>query len=139
MLATFLRNRKAVTGNSNMQKSRDQLFCPVPAVKTLNPTKKSKSAMLSRDYKLSVEWSDEDQAYVGYCRELFPYGGVCHDENRIAAYAKLVEVVEWHLEDEAINSAHPQPPRTKTVKTRAARPSVQVVSSGRFDPPNQKF
>ena len=57
--------------------------------------------MLARDYKLSVEWSDEDQAYIGYCRELFPYGGVCHDENRIAAYAKLVEVVEWHLEDEA--------------------------------------
>jgi hypothetical protein len=56
--------------------------------------------MLSRDHELSVEWSDEDQAYVGYCPELFPYGGVCHDENRIAAYAKLVELVEWHLVDE---------------------------------------
>ena len=75
--------------------------------------------MLSRDYKLSVEWSDVDQAYVGYCRELFPYGGVCDDENRIAAYAKLVEIVEWHLEDEAANSAHAQSPRVKTAKTRA--------------------
>jgi hypothetical protein len=69
--------------------------------------------MLSRDYKLSVEWSEEDQAYVGYCRELFPYGGVSHDENRIAAYAKLVEVVEWHLEDEAAAAV----PRSKTIKT----------------------
>ena len=70
--------------------------------------------MLSRDYKLSIEWSDEDQAYVGYCRELFPYGGVCHDENRIAAYAKLVEIVEWNLEDEAAYA------RTKTVKTQTS-------------------
>jgi hypothetical protein len=70
--------------------------------------------MLSRDYNLSVEWSDEDQAYVGYCRELFPYGGVCHDENRIAAYAKLVELVEWHLEDEAAASAANAVPRSKT-------------------------
>jgi hypothetical protein len=108
-----LRNRKAVTANSNMQKNREQLSCPVPAVKTLNPTKKSRSGMLSRDYNLSVEWSEEDQAYVGYCRELFPYGGVCHDENRIAAYAKLVEVVEWHLEDEAAAAV----PRSKTIKT----------------------
>jgi hypothetical protein len=74
--------------------------------------------MLSRDHELSVEWSDEDQAYVGYCRELFPYGGVCHDENRIAAYAKLVELVEWHLEDEA--AAVKQPPRFKTIKTGAS-------------------
>jgi hypothetical protein len=72
--------------------------------------------MLSRHHNLSVEWSDEDQAYVGYCRELFPYGGVCHDENRIAAYAKLVEVVEWHLEDEAAANAVP---RSKTLKTGA--------------------
>ena len=80
--------------------------------------------MLSRDYKLSVEWSEEDQTYVGYCRELFPYGGVCHDENRIATYAKLVEVVEWHLEDEAAAAV----PRSKTIKTgvranpRSSRP-----------------
>jgi hypothetical protein len=62
-------------------------------------------------YNLSVECSDEHQAYIGYCRELVLYGGVCHDENRIAAYAKLVEVVEWHLEDE-------QSPRTKTASSR---------------------
>lgn len=101
MLATLLRVSVAVTGNSNMQKNREQLSCPVPPVKTPNPTKKSKSGMLSQDYNLSVEWSDVDQAYIGYCRELFPHGGVCDDENRIAAYAKLVEIVEWHLEDEA--------------------------------------
>jgi hypothetical protein len=106
--------------------------------KTPNPIKKNKSGMLSRDHKLSVEWSDEDQAYVGYCRELFPYGGVCHDENRIAAYAKLVEIVEWHLEDEAAASAANAVQRTKTIKTSARSrvranpsPSRSIASTGR--------
>ena len=89
--------------------------------------------MLSRDYKLSVEWSDEDQAYVGYCRDLFPYGGVCHDENRIAAYAKLVELVEWHLEAEAAAvSAANAVLHTKTIKTGARSTRVyRTASTGR--------
>ncbi len=44
-----------------------------------------------------VAWSDEDQALIGYCPALF-VGGVCHDENRIAAYAKLVEIVEEDIQ-----------------------------------------
>jgi hypothetical protein len=44
-------------------------------------------------YSLLVEWSPEDRLFVGYCPGLF-IGGVCHDENRRAAYAKLVAVVE---------------------------------------------
>jgi hypothetical protein len=48
-------------------------------------------------YPLFVVWSDEDQAFIGYCPALF-VGGVCHDENRIAAYAKLVEIVEEDIQ-----------------------------------------
>ena len=48
-------------------------------------------------YPLFVSWSDEDQAFIGYCPVLFA-GGVCHDENRIAAYAKLVEIVEEDIQ-----------------------------------------
>ena len=44
-----------------------------------------------------VSWSDEDQAFIGYCPVLF-VGGVCHDENRIAAYAKLVEIVDEDIQ-----------------------------------------
>ena len=44
-----------------------------------------------------VSWSDEDQVFIGYCPVLF-VGGVCHDENRIAAYAKLVEIVEEDIQ-----------------------------------------
>ena len=48
-------------------------------------------------YPLFVSWSDEDQVFIGYCPVLF-VGGVCHDENRIAAYAKLVEIVEEDIQ-----------------------------------------
>ena len=44
-----------------------------------------------------ASWSDKDQAFIGYCPVLF-LGGVCHDENRIAAYAKLVEIVEEDIQ-----------------------------------------
>jgi hypothetical protein len=52
---------------------------------------------LSDRYPLFVAWSDEDQVFIGYCPALF-VGGVCHDENRIAAYAKLVEIVEEDIQ-----------------------------------------
>jgi hypothetical protein len=48
-------------------------------------------------YPLFVSWSDEDQVFIGYCPALF-VGGVCHDENRIAAYAKLVQIVEEDIQ-----------------------------------------
>ena len=51
----------------------------------------------SDHYPLFVSWSDQDQAFIGYCPALF-VGGVCHDENRIAAYAKLVEIVEEDIQ-----------------------------------------
>jgi hypothetical protein len=48
-------------------------------------------------YPLFVAWSDKDQVFIGYCPALF-VGGACHDENRIAAYAKLVEMVEEDIQ-----------------------------------------
>src|ERR1700730_2996806 len=52
---------------------------------------------VSDPYPLFVSWSEEDQVFIGYCPVLF-LGGVCHDENRIAAYAKLVEIVEEDIQ-----------------------------------------
>lgn len=40
-------------------------------------------------YKLLVRWSRTDRAYVGYCPELFPWGGVCHGATKEAATRKL--------------------------------------------------
>lgn len=48
----------------------------------------------SDSYLMFVRWSDEDAAYVGYCPDLFPAGGVCHADSKIEAYSRLIEIVE---------------------------------------------
>jgi predicted RNase H-like HicB family nuclease len=45
-------------------------------------------------YLTFIRWSDEDGAYVGYCPDLFPAGGVCHGPTPTEAFAKLWEIVE---------------------------------------------
>jgi hypothetical protein len=44
-------------------------------------------------YLKFVRWSDEDHAYVGYCPDLFPWGGVCHGTSEEGAYRKLCLLV----------------------------------------------
>ena len=46
----------------------------------------------SSRYVKIVEWSDEDQCYVGSCPGLF-YGG-CHGDNEQDVFAELCELVE---------------------------------------------
>jgi predicted RNase H-like HicB family nuclease len=50
-------------------------------------------------YVKIVEWSDEDQCYVGSCPGLF-YGG-CHGEQEQAVFAELCDLV-----DEVIETYH---------------------------------
>jgi hypothetical protein len=46
--------------------------------------------MKAQDRYLSyVQWSEEDRAYIGYCPDLFPAGGVCHAKTAVKAYALL--------------------------------------------------
>lgn len=44
-------------------------------------------------YLKFVRWSEEDRLYVGYCPDLFPWGGVCHGTTEEAAYRKLRRLV----------------------------------------------
>jgi predicted RNase H-like HicB family nuclease len=50
----------------------------------------------SMRYAKIVEWSDEDQCYVGSCPGLF-YGG-CHGEDEKEVFAELCELVEKVIE-----------------------------------------
>lgn len=43
-------------------------------------------------YVKIVEWSDEDQCFVGSCPGLF-YGG-CHGDDEQAVFAELCQIVE---------------------------------------------
>lgn len=50
-------------------------------------------------YLKFVQWSEADKLYVGYCPDLFPWGGVCHGENEEATYHQLAELVREEVED----------------------------------------
>lgn len=55
----------------------------------------SKKRNQPHPYTLLVEWSDEDQVWIGTCPELF-YGGV-HGRDQAAVYAELCQAVQEHI------------------------------------------
>jgi len=63
----------------------------------------------SARYVKIVEWSDEDQCFVGSCPGLF-YGG-CHGDDEQAVFAELCKIVEETIELYKKNSK-PLPPAT---------------------------
>ena len=44
-------------------------------------------------YLKFVLWNEEDQLYVGYCPDLFPWGGVCHGAREEDAFHELCALV----------------------------------------------
>ena len=45
-------------------------------------------------YLKFVRWEEEDRSYVGYCPDLFPWGGVCHAATEEEAYRELCGLVQ---------------------------------------------
>ena len=70
-------------------------------------------------YLQFVQWSEEDQAYVGYCPDLFPWGGVCHGGTAVEAFTRLSEVVE-----DMVVTAQSQGIALPTPSTRPMREAV---------------
>lgn len=50
----------------------------------------------ARNYVKLVEWSDEDQCFIGSCPGLF-YGG-CHGTDEVAVFQELCQIVEETIE-----------------------------------------
>ncbi len=50
-------------------------------------------------YLKFVLWSDQDKLYVGYCPDLFPWGGVCHGATEEETYAQLCVLVREEIEE----------------------------------------
>ena len=48
-------------------------------------------------YLKFVQWSEADRLYVGYCPDLFPWGGVCHGESEEQTYHQLTELVREEI------------------------------------------
>jgi predicted RNase H-like HicB family nuclease len=79
--------------------------------------------MKTQDRYLSfVRWSQEDEAYVGYCPDLFPAGGVCHGETPVEAFTALCDIIE-----ETVSSAESQNLPLPAAQTRPMREIESVA------------
>jgi len=70
-------------------------------------------------YLKFVLWNEEDGLYVGYCPDLFPWGGVCDDPTEEGAYSKLCALVREEVEGLRAEGKELPP-----VTTRAMREAV---------------
>lgn len=50
-------------------------------------------------YLKFVRWENDDALYVGYCPDLFPWGGVCHGPTEEQTYAQLCTIVRDEVEE----------------------------------------
>lgn len=73
--------------------------------------------MKTQDRYLSfVQWSEEDQTYVGYCPDLFPSGGVCHGSTPVEAFSRLCEAVEDTVTTAEAQGIPLPPPQTRPMR-----------------------
>jgi len=72
-------------------------------------------------YLKFVRWEEEDRLYVGYCPDLFPWGGVCHGTTEVEAFTRLLEAV-----DDAVLTAQSQGLPLPLPSTRPMREAVPV-------------
>lgn len=50
-------------------------------------------------YLKFVRWIEEDAVYVGFCPDLFPWGGVCRGADEEETYHALRELVREEIAD----------------------------------------
>ena len=65
--------------------------------------------------------TEDDRAYIGYCPDLFPWGGVCHGKTEEEAYRTLCALV--HEEVEELLQAGKELPPASTRPMREAVPA----------------
>ncbi|HSU55705.1 MAG TPA: hypothetical protein VLT36_16735 [Candidatus Dormibacteraeota bacterium] len=70
-------------------------------------------------YLKFIRWEEDDGMYVGYCPDLFPWGGVCHAATDQSAFQELSSLVKDEVE-ELQRSGKDLPP----VSTRPMREAV---------------
>ena len=67
-------------------------------------------------YLKFVRWNEDDQQYVGYCPDLFPWGGVCHAGTEEDAFRELCTLVREEVEDLRQASRELPPPNTRPMR-----------------------
>lgn len=72
-------------------------------------------------YLKFVRWEEDDRLYVGYCPDLFPWGGVCHAESEDNAFRQLRELVQEEVQE--LQLAGKELPPVSTRPMREAVPA----------------
>ena len=67
-------------------------------------------------YLKFVLWNNEDSLYVGYCPDLFPWGGVCHGDSEETTYHQLCALVREEVEQLRQNGKELPSPGTRPMK-----------------------
>ena len=67
-------------------------------------------------YLKFVRWEEADQLYVGYCPDLFPWGGVCHGLTEEEAYRQLCALVTEEVEELQHHGTELPPPTTRPMR-----------------------
>ena len=67
-------------------------------------------------YLKFVRWSEEDRLYVGYCPDLFPWGGVCHGTTEQKTYKELCTLVREEIQDLQREAKQLPPPSTRPMR-----------------------
>ena len=67
-------------------------------------------------YLKFVLWDNADTTYVGYCPDLFPWGGVCHAATEEQAYRQLCELVREEVEQLAQSGRELPAPGTRPMR-----------------------
>ena len=84
-------------------------------------------------YLKFVKWEETDALYVGYCPNLFPWGGVCHAETEADAYKKLCTLVEEEIVELESKGKTLPPPSTRLMRCLLyTSPSPRDLSTSRM-------
>lgn len=70
-------------------------------------------------YLKFVRWSDEDNGYVGYCPDLFPWGGVCNGQDEQLTYGELCALVRDEIEELKLAGKELPVPATRPMREPA--------------------
>ncbi len=67
-------------------------------------------------YLKFVRWEEPDGLYVGYCPDLFPWGGVCHANTEVEAYGQICALVAEEVEALQREGRELPPPSTRPMR-----------------------
>jgi len=70
-------------------------------------------------YLKFVRWRDDDKAFVGYCPDLFPWGGVCHGDDEEQTYRELCRLVRKEIDELVKAGKELPPPATRPMREAA--------------------